>query len=240
MNHAGMTRHLRILILSLPLLSACASAAAQGGASTTAAPAAASSPASPALSQAEFEAAYRAKADSLRQRYTAADVRFMTNMIGHHAQALEMSRLAPTHGASGTIRTLAARIINAQQDEITVMQQWLRDRSQPVPAIQPTSAMDHSAGHHQHMAGMLTPAQLKQLEAAKGQAFDRLFLQFMIQHHKGAVSMVTELFATDGAAQDEPVFKFASDVQADQSSEVARMERMLAAMPPANAGGQTP
>ena len=172
----------------------------------------------------------RAAADSARLPYTAADVHFMTAMIGHHAQALEMAKLAPTHGASTPIRTLAARILNGQQDEIALMQQWLRHRRQPVP--DPASAGLH-AGHgagqgHMMMPGMLTHEQMMQLDAARGPEFDRLFLTFMIQHHRGAVGMVDTLFGTYGAGQDEAVFKFASDVQVDQRTEIARMERMLA------------
>jgi uncharacterized protein (DUF305 family) len=78
---------------------------------------------------------------------------------------------------------------------------------------------------------MLTGAQMKQLEEARGPEFDRLFLTFMIQHHRGAVSMVKELFGTPGAAQDDTVFKFASDANVDQTTEIARMERMLSTLP---------
>ncbi|MGZ8379866.1 MAG: DUF305 domain-containing protein [Gemmatirosa sp.] len=188
-----------------------------------------------------------ARADSARLPYTAADVRFMSAMIGHHSQAIAMARLAPTHGASDEVRTLAARIANAQRDEIATMQQWLREREKPVPPADTTvaaSAAAHAghpsadsgqAGHERHgshanMPGMLTPAQLQQLDAARGAAFDRLFLTLMIQHHRGAVSMVEELFASDGAAQNEMVFKLASDVNVDQITEIARMEQMLLAL----------
>jgi uncharacterized protein (DUF305 family) len=184
----------------------------------------------------DFDALFRARQDSARMRFTAADVHFVSGMIGHHAQALVMSALAPTHGASASVRTLAARIINAQKDEIVLMSQWLRDRRQPVPEvhISGTTMTVHGADHAMHMPGMLTPDQIRELDAANGAEFDRLFLTFMIQHHRGAVTMVHELFATDGAAQDEQVFKLASDIQVDQITEVARMERMLAAM---GAGG---
>jgi len=189
---------------------------------------------SPELTLAEREGIWRARIDSARLRFTPADVRFMTGMIGHHAQALGMCNLAPTNGASATIRTLAARITNAQSDEIANMQRWLRDRGQPVPEVHVNGAqvMVHGAGldhvSHEHMPGMLSHAQLATLGAARGTAFDRLFLTYMIQHHRGAVVMVDELFATDAAAQDTDVFKFASDVQVDQRTEVARMEQMLA------------
>jgi uncharacterized protein (DUF305 family) len=188
---------------------------------------------SPAVaSTAELEALYRARTDSARMRFTEADVRFMTGMIGHHAQALVMSDLAPTHGASHAIETLAARIINAQQDEIATMQQWLRDRGQSVPEVHVTgmTMTVHGPEHAMHMPGMLTPAQLEELDEARGRDFDRKFLTFMIQHHRGAVTMVHDLFATDGAAQDDSVFKVASDIQVDQATEIARMELMLEEM----------
>lgn len=139
-----------------------------------------------------------------------------------------MAGLAPQNGASESIRTLTGRIINAQTDEITVMQRWLLDRGRPVPQV---DASGHVMGAHMHMRGMLTPEQLEQLAGARGRDYDRLFLTFMIQHHRGAVDMVDVLFATDGAAQDDFVFKLASDIQVDQRSEVARMQRMLDAMP---------
>ena len=184
----------------------------------------------PAMSEAEIEALYEARADSARQRFTQADVRFMTGMMGHHAQAIVMARLAPTHGASPEIRTLAARIINAQEDEIALMRQWLRDRGQPVPEIHIEGLMVHGPEHAMNMPGMLTDAQLRELDAARGAEFDRLLLTYMIQHHRGAVEMVHELFATDGAAQDEGAFRLASDVQVDQITEISRMESMLARM----------
>ena len=160
-----------------------------------------------------------------RQPYTAADVHFMSAMIAHHAQAIDMSRWAPTHGASSSIQIMAERIINAQQDEIALMQTWLRDRRLPVPEALATPA---GGSEHQHlMAGMLTAEQLKQLDEAKGKDFDRLFLTFMIQHHRGAVSMVEELVRSQGAALDDTVFKLASDISADQTSEIDRMQRML-------------
>lgn len=178
----------------------------------------------------ELEALYWARQDSARTSFTEADVRFMAGMIGHHAQALVMSQLAPTHGASEHVQTLAARIINAQKDEIATMQRWLRRRGQPVPNIdiEGTTLRVHGVGDHvMHMPGMLTEAQIQELDAARGADFDRLFLTYMIQHHRGAVTMVDTLFSTDGAAQDEATFKLASDINVDQKTEIARMERML-------------
>lgn len=170
-----------------------------------------------------------AKADSNRFAYTEADVHFMSGMIHHHAQAIWMAKLAPSHGASPTMLTLTGRIINAQSDEIRLMQQWLRDHRQEVPEPSPMG-MKMKMGGEEHvmlMPGMLTEAQMKQLDAARGREFDRLFLSSMIRHHQGAVKMVSDLFDTNGAAQDQTVFKFASDVNADQTTEIARMQRML-------------
>ncbi len=180
---------------------------------------------------AELEALYRMRTDSARSRFTPADVRFMTGMIAHHAQALVMANLAPTHDASPPIRRLTARILNAQQDEIATMQRWLRDRGQPVPEVRVEGTTFEIRGVDPpmtRMPGMLTPEQMRELDAARGREFDRLFLTDMIQHHRGAVTMVHDLFATDGAAQDEQAFKLASDIQVDQATEIARMERMLA------------
>jgi uncharacterized protein (DUF305 family) len=171
------------------------------------------------------------RADSISHPYIQADVDFMSHMIDHHAQALVMSGWAPTHGASPSVRVLAARIINGQQDEIATMQRWLRDRGKPVPDASSTASSGHTM-HQMLMPGMLTPAQMQQLDQARGPEFDRRFLTFMIQHHTGAVSMVKDLFGTNGAARDETVFKFANDVNVDQTTEVARMQRMLATLPP--------
>jgi uncharacterized protein (DUF305 family) len=186
--------------------------------------------------QAESAAVARARADSARYPYTEADVHFMSSMIGHHSQAIVMAGWAPTHGASASVRTLAERIVNAQQDEIATMQQWLGDRRQPVPEVGAGAMAMHGSGHGpEHgmlMPGMLTEAQMRQLDQARGPEFDREFLRFMIQHHRGAVSMVKDLFGSYGAAQDQVVFKFANDVNVDQSTEIARMERMLAALTP--------
>jgi uncharacterized protein (DUF305 family) len=179
--------------------------------------------------QSEAAAIEQARADSIRRPYTEADISFMSGMIHHHSQAIVMARWAQSHGANPAVQRLADRIINAQQDEILTMQNWLRDRRQPVPEATATG-MTMSMGGMQHdmlMPGMLTDAQMKQLDAARGAEFDRLFLTYMIQHHKGAVSMVKTLFDSYGAGQDEVVFKFASDVNVDQTTEIARMEKLL-------------
>jgi uncharacterized protein (DUF305 family) len=181
----------------------------------------------PAAARSDSAAIAKARADSAVRPYTEADIRFMSRMIGHHAQAITISRLAPSNGASASIRTLAERIITAQQDEIVVMRQWLGDRRQPVPEV--VEASDPAHAHHvAPMPGMLTPEQVRRLEDARGAVFDKLFLELMIQHHRGAMAMVNELFASYGAAQDQTVFKVASDIHVDQSTEVARMSKMLA------------
>jgi uncharacterized protein (DUF305 family) len=196
---------------------------ALAGAATTAA-AQAHTPAPGRISPAA-----RAAADSGRPPYTRADVHFMTGMIAHHAQAIVMAGWAPTHGAGSSVRALCERIVVSQQDEITTMQRWLRDRREAVPeatgAAHSMPGMDHGL-----MPGMLTAAQMTQLDAARGAEFDRLFLTFMIQHHNGAIRMVEELFAARGAAQDDDVFKMASDINVDQITEIDRMTLMLNAM----------
>lgn len=187
---------------------------------------------SSARTQSDLAAIAKARQDSARRPYTTADIHFMSGMIGHHAQALVMAGWAPSHGASESVRTLCERIINAQTDEITLMQQWLRDRQQPVPEASAKGmkmVMD-GVEHTMLMPGMLTDEQLQQLDSARGKDFDKLFLTFMIQHHRGAVQMVHDLFDSYGAAQDDLVFKFASDVQVDQTTEIARMQRMLVAI----------
>jgi uncharacterized protein (DUF305 family) len=164
-----------------------------------------------------------------RRPHVAADVTFLSGMIGHHAQAVEMADWAPTHGASSSIRILAERIVVSQRDEIAFMQNWLREHNEPVPSATSagmTMKMD-GAEHQMLMPGMLTAGQMKQLDQARGSEFDRLFLTFMIQHHQGALVMVETLFGSYGAAQDDLIFKYASDVSADQSTEVERMQGML-------------
>ena len=189
-------------------------------------------PPTPARILGDSAAIANAKPDATRFPHTEADVHFISAMIGHHAQAIIMAQLAPTHGASQQIRTLAGRVINAQQDEIALMQQWLRDRGQPVPEPTRTGVKMTMGGmtHDMSMPGMLTEEQLQQLDRAQGKEFDELFLALMIQHHQGAVTMVKELFSTRGAGLDETVFKLASDVNVDQTTEIARMQKMLVAL----------
>ena len=154
-------------------------------------------------------------------RHTAADVQFMQGMIGHHAQALEMTTLLYDRSRWEDIRLLAQRIDVSQADEIRMMRGWLQVRGAEVP---------RGDEHHMHdgmlMPGMLTPDQMAELAAAAGTEFDRLFLEYMIMHHDGAVIMVEALFASPGAGQESVIFGFASDVVADQTMEITRMRRM--------------
>ncbi|MDR9388634.1 MAG: DUF305 domain-containing protein [Balneolaceae bacterium] len=237
------------------------------------------------LSPAELEKLYWDRIEEKLSIYTDADVKFMEDMIIHHSQALVMSRFAPINGASEEVQVLAARIINAQLDEIKIMQRWLLDRGLDAPSVeydgiesvitmlQPAKEndgghmsdpsmdkedammmrgdmdmegmdhegedhsehegmdhdnMDHSMHmDHSDMVGMLSMEQLAELRDAEGPLFDELYLEYMIQHHNGAVVMVEELFSYDGAAQGVQTYKLASDIQVDQRSEIARMQRML-------------
>lgn len=249
------------------------------------------------LSPSELEKLYWDRIEEKLSIYTEEDVKFMEDMIVHHSQALVMSQFAPTNGASQEVQVLAARIINAQLDEINIMQRWLLDRGLDAPNVeyngiestitmlQPAkksddgahmsdpmmdkneammmhgdmdhsehgdmdhSDMDHSAHgdmdhidmdhsdhgemdhdmhmDHGNMVGMLSMEQLAELRDAQGPLFDELFLEYMIQHHTGAVVMVEELFSYDGAAQGVSTYKLASDIQVDQRTEIARMQQML-------------
>jgi uncharacterized protein (DUF305 family) len=161
-------------------------------------------------------------ADLSRVQHTAADVRFMQGMIGHHVQALEMTALVPSRTTREEVRLMARRIELSQADEIKMMQEWLQARGQ----AQPDPHAHHVPGA-QLMPGMLTAAEMNRLAAVKGDAFDRLFLESMIKHHDGALIMVKELFATPGAGQEPETFAFVSDVEADQRMEIDRMGAML-------------
>jgi uncharacterized protein (DUF305 family) len=160
--------------------------------------------------------------DLSQVQYTGADIKFMQGMIGHHAQALEMTALLTSRTTNEDLKKLALRIQLSQDDEINMMQGWLQVRGQQVP--------DRNAMHRHGatlMPGMLTPDEMKQLAATKGIEFDRLFLEGMIKHHGGALLMVQDLLATPGAAQESEVFAFVSDVEADQRMEIDRMGALL-------------
>jgi uncharacterized protein (DUF305 family) len=232
-----VTRSSRALLAALTLGTACARAPVPVGipapspaAAPTPAPVAAPRPT--ATSPRPLTPAEVVNRDRGIAPYVQADVDFMTGMIGHHAQAVLIARWAPTHDASPALRALAARIAVAQQDEIAFMQRWLRARGKPVPSAEPDPHAHHGADHgaHASMPGMLSAAQLDSLNAARGPAFDRLFLTYMIRHHEGAITMVEALLAAEGAARDEDVYKFAAEVNVDQTTEIDRMLSMLAAL----------
>jgi len=159
--------------------------------------------------------------------YSSADSLFIAGMIGHHAQAITMASLVPARGASQPVRILADRIIVSQRDEIEAMKVWLVQHGLPVP--------DSSHHHVTHgagaMPGMLSPAQMQELEAAQGAEFDRLLVTLMIQHHQGALAMVDQLRKSPGSGQDSFVNRFAADVYADQNAEIERMARLLVTLP---------
>jgi len=203
------------LVLALATLTACAKH--QPPSSTTVAPA----PSTPTSSQGSAAAPGPAP-------FTQADVEFVSGMIGHHAQAIQMAGWAPSHGASASLRALCERIVVAQNDEIAFSQRWLREHGQYVPPADPRGHIMQGMDQPMLMPGMLTAEQMAQLDAARGVAFDRLFLQFMIQHHQGAITMVQRLLAVPGAAENGPVNRFATDVFADQTTEINRMNLMLA------------
>lgn len=211
----------------------------------------------------DLERIYWERINANRSKFVQADVNFMTGMILHHAQALIMSRMVPDQTDNHTLHTLAARIINAQVDEIRTMQKWLRDRKQNVPIVDfdginllltvekssevsnlpasniPAMGRERSlvnpehGGHvdlpinHENMPGMLTKAQLEELTTLKNRDFDVKFLEFMIQHHTGAIYMVDELMAADGATNDEESYRLAVDIYAEQVTEIDMMKLML-------------
>jgi uncharacterized protein (DUF305 family) len=158
--------------------------------------------------------------DLSRVRPTEADVKFMQGMIGHHLQAIDMVALIDKNSNNDDLKKLGLRIQVSQDDEIKMMQDWLKRRGAEVPG-----AHAHHTGPM--MPGMLSPEEMSRLAASKGVAFDRLFLNGMIKHHNGALLMVDQLFATPGAAQDSDIYAFASDVIADQRMEMDRMAVML-------------
>lgn len=174
--------------------------------------------------------------------YVPADVHFVQDMIIHHAQAVVMSDWAASHGARPDLLILCKRIALSQRDEITMMQHWLQDRHLSVPdplhmlpgdqtRMHDSSGMDmpgmDMGDQPMMMAGMLTPEEMRRLDAARGTAFDRLYLTGMIKHHQGALGMVATLFDTPGAGQQSEISSFATDIDAGQRAEMARMQAML-------------
>jgi uncharacterized protein (DUF305 family) len=153
-----------------------------------------------------------------------ADISFMSGMVMHHAQAVEMVDLLKARGRDKAVQLLGQRISISQTDEINYMKQWLADHGKPV-----------SSGGHEHMdhmgmglmPGMLSPEQMKALAKSTGKTFDHLFLTGMIQHHNGALIMVDDLFATPGAGQDNVLYDFATDIDNTQRAEIGIMQGML-------------
>ena len=174
-----------------------------------------------------------------KSSYTDADVAFMQGMILHHQQAVEMSELVEERTNNEEVVTIAGKILSSQADEIEFMNGWLSDRGeQTVMAGMDHSGMDHSGhAHHGHhamdhsqMAGMATPEQMAELATLEGAAFDKMFLTLMIAHHEGAITMVEDLLEQPGSASDPVLFQFVGDIEADQSSEIDRMDTLLAGL----------
>ncbi|HEY4678120.1 MAG TPA: DUF305 domain-containing protein [Candidatus Angelobacter sp.] len=157
-----------------------------------------------------------------------AEIEFMQGMIMHHAQAVEMTALIPSHTENKELRSLSARISSSQSDEIKFMKRWLAARGEPISMAMPGMEEMDTSGHPMAlMPGMLTPEQMEALPKAKGDEFDRLFLTGMIQHHNGALTMVKDLFNTAGTGQDAELFNFATDVDSGQRAEIRIMQGML-------------
>jgi uncharacterized protein (DUF305 family) len=214
----------RFLLLSLVILAACRSV-------PNAPPGVVMAPGSGVVTASS--AAAIAAAEKAASQFAPADVEFMQGMIPHHAQAVIMARWTMTHGARADIKVLAERIAVAQTDEIRMMRRWLGERGQTVPDSMSTKHVMKMGNmvHETLMPGMLTDDQMKALDAARGSQFDRLFLTGMIAHHRGAIAMVHELLSHGDAGHDETVFRFATDVEADQTDEVHKMLRMLETVP---------
>ncbi len=200
----------------------CASARAQQGDSAT--PPVVVQPGAPGKPSKTLPSSTKASLAPLSQ----ADVEFMQGMIMHHAQAVEMTALIPSHTENKDVRSLGARISSSQSDEIKFMRRWLASRGEATSMAMPgMSDMNKSGEPMALMPGMLTPEQMEALRNAKGPEFDKLFLRGMIQHHNGALIMVKDLFDTAGAGQDAELFNFATDVDSGQRAEIRIMQSML-------------
>jgi uncharacterized protein (DUF305 family) len=189
-------------------------------------------------------AAAQAQPAAQTPQHSEADVRFIHGMIGHHAQALEMTALVPARSARDDVRLMAERIDVSQRSEIERMHRWLRARGLAVPAADAHPAhppaggahAQHGAGAHAGMPGMATPEEMARLAQATGEVFDALFLELMIRHHEGALVMVDALFGSRGGGQDSEIYSIASEVDADQRMEIDRMRTMQQGPP----GGTRP
>jgi uncharacterized protein (DUF305 family) len=200
----------------------CAPARAQQGDSAT--PPVVVQPGAPGKPSKTLPSSTKATLPPLSQ----ADVEFMQGMIMHHAQAVEMTALIPSHTENKDVRSLGARISSSQSDEIKFMRRWLASHGEATSMAMPgMSGMGKSGEPMALMPGMLTPEQMGALRNAKGAEFDKLFLTGMIQHHNGALIMVKDLFDTAGAGQDAELFNFATDVDSGQRAEIRIMQSML-------------
>ncbi len=166
-------------------------------------------------------------ADLAGVEYSAGDVMFLRGMIAHHAQALDMALLAPDRTGREAMHLMAERIRLSQEDEIAMMRGWLEERGLEAPG--PDA---HRAPDFEPMPGMVSREDMTRLEAAEGDAFDRLFLELMIEHHQGALEMVENLLDQRGSAQDPVLYAFTSEVTSDQGAEIDRMDAMLAGFSP--------
>ncbi len=168
--------------------------------------------------------------DLVAYPYGKADVEFMQGMIPHHAQAVKMCSMAPTHAGRRDVKLMCERMLISQRDEIHIMRVWLIDRGQVVPPPDATHhkmTMPGGMTHAMLMPGMLTDEEMAKLDKARGDEWDRLFLTFMIKHHQGAIKMVEDLLAAPGGAQGDDIYGFASDIFADQTAEIERMQKLL-------------
>jgi uncharacterized protein (DUF305 family) len=232
LSRTAMAAGLCAAVFGTAFSAGCKTTPGPGASPPRVSPAAPAAPATPAAAQTPLPPGLHATPPGLgRYPYSDADIEFMSGMIPHHAQAVIMAGWCASHGARADVTVLCGRIVVAQKDEIAMMQQWLSDRGLPVPDATSTHHMMKMEGmdmeHDTLMPGMLTDEQMKQLDQSRGAEFDRLFLVGMMRHHQGAIDMVDKLFKSFGAAQDETVFKFANDVQADQAVEIDRMKQML-------------
>jgi uncharacterized protein (DUF305 family) len=186
------------------------------------------------LAACQTEPAPDAHAGHTQPDHVQADADFMTGMIGHHAQAVAMSEMARANGASEEVLAIAQQIEAAQEREIEQMTAWLRARGLDEAAANHDGHTQHGlhaeqAAHaHGDMPGMLSSAQLERLEGAQGETFDRLFLQYMIEHHEGALVMVEDLRAAEGGGREAEIAALASAIEASQAVEIEQMEAMLA------------
>ena len=219
----------------LPLILVAACAAPRATVAPDARPAPVDPPHAQHAAPGTDPARHRVLTDAQGRRFTTADVQFMQHMIWHHAQALTMTSLVDVRTSRADLRALAERIGVSQRDEIASMRQWLLDRGQEAP--DPSHAGHAGAATHAGMPGMLREEEIARLAAARGAAFDRLFLESMIRHHEGAITMVKQLFSSPASGQDSQLFAFATDVEADQASEIARMRRLLAGSATGTGGG---